>query len=274
MNVTTTTIRDHVEDKQFHAALQWICLEDYSAVLRDYRDKVQTNTGQWFLQHSCFKAWVANKASRVLFCPGQPGTGKTILSTIATNYLESRPRNSGEVVICLFCDYKRRHEQTVLHFMKSMLRQLLHATHSLPVAVRHMHEKHKKERTNPGIDELRRVLQDVMHILLRVWIIVDALDECDQLVQTLLWAELQAFAKQANTALLVTSRPLSKVQQLFLGVPEIEIIASEVDIKQYAMTRIQAELQSFDWSDTPLRNSVTQAVATAADGRYVIMKLD
>ena len=49
---------------------------------QDVRSKRLDNTGGWLLQHNRFCLWrdsASNMGSRILFCYGMPGAGKTIL---------------------------------------------------------------------------------------------------------------------------------------------------------------------------------------------------
>ncbi|KAK0435958.1 hypothetical protein EV421DRAFT_1144755 [Armillaria borealis] len=48
------------------------------------------DTGCWFLESEQFQQWVdGSVTSSCLWCPGNPGVGKTILASIIINYLQS-----------------------------------------------------------------------------------------------------------------------------------------------------------------------------------------
>jgi Cdc6-like AAA superfamily ATPase len=233
---------------------------------------VLKGTGQWFLDDSNFRAWSNSKEKKILFCSGDPGTGKTALATIATSHLESEHCDKDEVVVCLYCDYNQQREQSLSYLLRNILHQLVSAKEHLPYVVQKMREKHDKQRTNPSLDEIERALRVVMQTFSRVWVVVDALDECEPALQESFYTKLCSLASQPNTALMVTSRPLPKIQELFAGVPRINIVSSKSDMQLYAEARIRTELESFVVSDMELTTEVAQGVAEAADGRYVKLR--
>ena len=69
--------------------LIWLSPVDYRKQQGDFFNTYQEGTGQWFLESSEFQRWL-NEDSKTLFCPGIPGAGKTIMSSIIVNYLYSK----------------------------------------------------------------------------------------------------------------------------------------------------------------------------------------
>ncbi|KAH7129266.1 hypothetical protein EDB81DRAFT_764414 [Dactylonectria macrodidyma] len=62
--------------------------------------------------------------------------------------------------------------------MASLLKQLTQGQRSFPDSVRSLHHKHKHERSRPSFAELSTTLQSVARLYSRVFILIDALDEC------------------------------------------------------------------------------------------------
>ena len=88
--------------------LNWLTDINYGSQQTDYIGRRQVETGQWLLDSSEFKAWVENN-NQTLFCPGIPGAGKTILTSIIVDNLTSRFRNDPKTGIAyIYCNFGRR----------------------------------------------------------------------------------------------------------------------------------------------------------------------
>ncbi|CAD0018639.1 unnamed protein product [Aureobasidium pullulans] len=61
--------------------LNWLTPMDYALQHNDFAGRREPGTGQWLLDSSEFQTWLA-VAGRMLYCPGMPGAGKTMLTSI------------------------------------------------------------------------------------------------------------------------------------------------------------------------------------------------
>ncbi|QSZ31284.1 hypothetical protein DSL72_000847 [Monilinia vaccinii-corymbosi] len=104
--------------------VNWLTSIDYAPQQHDYIKQRQGETGKWLLDSQEFNNWV-NSDKQKLFCPGIPGAGKTILTSIVveeiTNRLE-KDKNMG--LAYLYCNFRRKHEQTIDDLLSSLLKQL------------------------------------------------------------------------------------------------------------------------------------------------------
>jgi Cdc6-like AAA superfamily ATPase len=104
--------------------LNWLTDIDYGPQQTDYIRRRQAETGQWLLDSSEFEAWVENN-NQTLFCPGIPGAGKTILTSIVVDNLTSRFRNDSKTGIAyIYCNFGRRDKQKIDDLLSSLLKQL------------------------------------------------------------------------------------------------------------------------------------------------------
>src|SRR5262249_50622350 len=74
---------------EHHTILDWITTIDYGPQQSDFISQRQTGTGQWLLDSAEFKTWVGSN-EQTMFCPGIPGAGKTILTSIVIDELNMR----------------------------------------------------------------------------------------------------------------------------------------------------------------------------------------
>ena len=83
--------REQTRERQLEhdALLDWLTPLDYTAQQHDFVNRRQAGTGQWLLDSAEFQAWL-EADHQTLFCPGIPGAGKTILTSIVVEELTTR----------------------------------------------------------------------------------------------------------------------------------------------------------------------------------------
>lgn len=69
--------------------LGWLSPIDFASQQNDYIQRREEDTGQWLLQSDEYQNWITT-AKETLFCPGMPGAGKTIISSIVIADLYQR----------------------------------------------------------------------------------------------------------------------------------------------------------------------------------------
>lgn len=76
------TLQDRARERQ--GLLDWLSGLNIHAQHGKIQGDRTENTGSWFLQDGAFLRWRCDKAeSRLLWCHGHPGSGKTVLSSVA-----------------------------------------------------------------------------------------------------------------------------------------------------------------------------------------------
>ncbi|KAM0425053.1 hypothetical protein ACHAPT_009612 [Fusarium lateritium] len=216
--------------------LDWLTEIDYGPRQSYHLKRRQPGTGQWLLNSPQFKTWIETE-KQTLFCPGIPGAGKTILTSIVVEKLTAHFENDKNVgVAYVYCDFQRQGEQEVELLLASLLKQLAQGLSSLPASVRSLYDKHKGKWTRPSFDEISRALQSVANLYSRALIIVDALDECqvsDRCRERFL-SELFNFQDKTGANLFATSRPMQKIENEFNAMSiRLKISARNEDVEKY-----------------------------------------
>lgn len=158
--------------------LNWLTPIDYGPIHSDILNRRQLGTGQWLLDSTEYQAWL-NTSEQTLFCSGIPGAGKTVLTSIVVDELIKRFSNDPTVGIAyIYCNFWRQGEQKIDDLLSSLLKQLTMSQPSLPSSVKDHFDQHRIKETRPSLDEILRSLRAVAIMYSRVFIIVDALDEC------------------------------------------------------------------------------------------------
>jgi Cdc6-like AAA superfamily ATPase len=258
-------IRERREECQ--AILDWLTPIDYASQQNDFITRQQEGTGQWLLDSVEFKAWVQTE-KQTLFCPGIPGAGKTILTSIIVEELTTRFSNDPTIGIAyIYCNFRRQDEQKIDSLLASLLKQLAKSQASLPSTVKDLYDRHKTKRTRPLLDEISRSLQDVTTLYSRVFIIVDALDECQVSNSCRPKFLSNIFDLQAKTKanLFATSRFIPEITEKFNEGMQLEIRASNQDIQRY-LDGHMSQLPTFLLDKPKLQEEITTEIVKAVEG--------
>lgn len=202
----------------------WLTPISYGEQHSDFVKIRQEGTGRWLLDADVYDAWL-NAPQQTLFCSGMPGAGKTILSSLVIDDLETRCRgDSNSVVAYIYLNYKQHHEQKVEDLTASLLKQLGQASSSMPNGIMQLHEQHAKKGTRPRPAQLCNALASVARSFSKVFIVVDALDECQTLndCRGRLLSTLFNLEAQGKVNLFATSRMIPDITEKFDGSPFLE----------------------------------------------------
>lgn len=220
--------------------LNWLTNIDYGPQHSDYFQRRQPGTGQWLLCSTEYLTWLKTY-KQTLFCPGIPGSGKTILTSIVVEELTTRFHDDKSIGIAyLYCNFRRQDDQEAEAMLASLLKQLSECQLSLPSSVKDLYDRHKTKRTRPSLDEISCSLQSVATMYSRVFIIVDALDECQETNNHRARFLLEIFKLQEKCGanILATSRFIPSITDYFCRSPALEIRASDEDVQTYIVDYI------------------------------------
>jgi tRNA uridine 5-carbamoylmethylation protein Kti12 len=263
-------VRENDEKRQ--VILDWITPLDHAPQQNDFLRERQPGTGQWLLDSAEYQAWVTTK-KETLFCPGIPGAGKTILTSIIVENLSTRFQNVPNIGIAyLYCNFRRHDEQKIGDLMSSLLKQLAQNQPSLPSSVEELYNQHSPTRTKPSFDELSRAIQSVLAICSRAYIVIDALDECQTSdgCRSKLVAEILDLQTKTGANFLATSRFIPEIEDEFEGRVSKEILANDNDVGTYLDGHISL-LPRFVSRDIDLQTEIKTSIIKAVDGMYAIL---
>ncbi|TGJ72390.1 hypothetical protein EYR41_004289 [Orbilia oligospora] len=228
-----TKLKKHLDGEENRKILDWITPIDDSSRHNDTLNRRQPGTGEWLLNSTEYQNWL-NTVKEVLFCPGIPGAGKTILSSIVVEHLIDRySYNPAVGVAYIYFNYKVNAHITVDELISNLLKQLARTQDPLSNCVKDLYDRCKGIR--PPRAEIVKALGAVVASYSRVFIVVDALDEYERCSEFL----GQLFELHENYALNIfaTSRPIPEIRGIFerheISLIELEIRASEADIINY-----------------------------------------
>jgi Cdc6-like AAA superfamily ATPase len=260
--------------EQHQVILDWLTPIDYASQQSDFIARRQEGTGRWLLESDQFQEWLT-KNQRTLFCPGMPGAGKTIVSSIVVDHLCTRFQNDASVGIAyLYCNFRQQHEQKPTDLLASLLKQLVQEQSSIPQSVKSLYERHKDKRTRPSFDEISKALHFIVADYSQSFIIIDALDECEVSNggRKQLLSEISSLQAKTKASFFATSRFIPEIEKEFKGHILLEIYASNEDVQRY-LDGHMFQLPSFVLSNFDLQEEVKTAIISAVNGMYVVYNI-
>jgi hypothetical protein len=201
-----------------------------------------------------------------LFCPGIPGAGKTILTSIVIDKLTTCFENDKTIGIAyIYCSFQRQDEWKAEDLLASLLKQLAQGWSYLPDGVRSLHDNHKNKRTRPSFDEISRNLQSVATLYSRVFIVVDALDECRGSCRSKFLQAVFNLQLTYGANIFATSRFNPEIATKFSASMSVEIRARDDDVRTYLEGQM-GQLPSFVKRNRQLQDEIKTKISDAVDG--------
>ena len=129
----------------------------------------------------------------------------------------SRLTQADVELIYMFCNYKSQVDQSLYNLLSALLKQLVQSQTDIVALIMRLYDHHFKQKSKPSLDEISTALSTVCLSHTRVYIIVDALDECmDQgCTQNQLIKKLHELQTRTNVQLLFTSHFISEIIETF-----------------------------------------------------------
>ncbi|KAH6884738.1 hypothetical protein BKA70DRAFT_136376 [Coprinopsis sp. MPI-PUGE-AT-0042] len=233
--------------------------------------KATEGTGDWICVWNEFCIWLAPDGYiRVLWGSGLPGTGKTILTSLAIDAAESHAR-AASAPICVGFLYLRYSEDrvTVRDLLEVLVKQTIERhPASLPLCDE-LYARHIREQTEPSAKELLVLLKRfASELMMDTYYFLDAIDEPPTDVQRDL---LQALSS-LNVKLFITSRPLNRLAALFPDAHHFPVVARDDDLDIHIRKELSRsmELQAILAEESPgLRGRITSAIKKKCSGIFL-----
>ena len=164
----------------------------------------------------------------------------------------------------MYFDYQEQENETLENTIASLLQQVVSALPKVPTGVTALYQKFGKQKQSPTLRELVHALSLSCREYEVVYIIIDALDECESKCRAGLLSLLNDLKKYAK--LFVTSRPYpDNIREAFNCGPQIEIKAHSPDLERYISEQIRSSDMSDEIDDTFRAEMVTKIVRSAQD---------
>jgi hypothetical protein len=253
------------QKQQRHRTItNWISSIDFGAQHSDIINRRQEGTGVWFTDSPEFLSWLQG-SKQTLFCHGIPGAGKTMIAATTVDHLWKHVRDKDIGVAYIYCNYKSQTDQNATNLAATILKQLTQESQSITEPVVNLYDRHADRGTRPSLEEIRTALQAVISSYSKVYIVIDALDECLNHDRGPLLAMLRNLQSRGNLSFMATSRSIPEVMQHFNLLPMLDLRASDFDVKLFVASQMDL-LPDFVHRDGELQTTIQDGISTAAGG--------
>lgn len=166
----------------------------------------------------------------------------------------------------IYCNFRRPGEQKPETMLASLVRQLSARMGSFPTSLKALYQEHEDRGTRPSLEELSAVLRDVVASYSSVFIVVDALDECqdDHDERSKFLAVIKDLQSKVGTKIFATSRHIPDIKRNFERSPSVEILAVDDDIRRFVRGRISR--LPFLQKSPELAEEATEGIVQSAQG--------
>jgi hypothetical protein len=223
------------------------------------------------LQSEKYRRWKAGHTS-YLWLYGKAGCGKTVLCSTAIEdiqaYCESIPKSGHAVFYFSFSDNQKQSYESLL---RSLVVQLGWREPGLSMLVQ---AYEKPDRSIPGPNELENILLSSMVSFDKVFIILDALDECPEageVRQNVLESLEHLLQRASNLRVFATSREVGDVRNSMeiLSADTIPIATDSVDadIQQWMSSQLSHDRKFVQLNlSTQTKELIKETISRNADG--------
>jgi hypothetical protein len=191
--------------------------------------------------------------------------GKTILAAAVIQDLQGL----GDPMIgiaYIYFNTLRVGEQNLRNLVFSLLKQLVLGLPVKPFYLtKMMDDKHKM----PSVRQILEALRDTVKDYSQVFVVLDALDECQAGSRTALLREILVLQSMFQTKIFLTSRFDPNI--ITLDAPILEIRASEDDLRRFAAGKLSL-LPSLIRGVTDVHDEIVSKVVESANGKSVVLK--
>ena len=187
-------------------------------------------------------------------------------SSKVVDHLQQEYHHQNVAVLCIYCSYSARHTHQDL--LASLLKQLAQKRPVISEAINKLYDSHSRKGTPVTFSEIMQELKSELQTYNRVYIVIDALDECPRKTRETLLQNLQSLLGTPGTVnLMITARPNTIIKEV-QKTQHLEIRADDADVRRYVQGRINhsSDLQELVKPDSELEAMVIETLTSKANG--------
>lgn len=194
--------------------------------------------------------------------------------SIVIDELKSSLSNPEMPLAFFYFDHQDQNQQTINGTLSSLLRQLVETLPEIPKSVTDAYKRVQGSQYSLPLQELEKTIVEITEQAPRTYIIIDALDECDESGYRRAFMRFLDHVKQKRAVrLFVTSRPyLQDIHAALHMHPQIVVRARSADLRAYMLQELnQAGVD--DIADEILAMKIIDTIINRARGMWVYLSL-
>jgi predicted ATPase len=259
-------------DEKLVKIRQWLSAPDPSVNFEKALKIRQSNTGLWFLESDVYKNWKADAS--LVWIHGIPGCGKTILSSTVLEDIRQQTRDDpGKALAYFYFDFNDRQKQSSDMLVRSLVAQLTKQCIEVPKSLDKLFLTHDNGYQQPSQTPLLEILHDFIKGFPHVYLIIDALDECEEREELMNIIATVAAWKVQGLHVLLTSRREGNIKltlENLIDEQNIVCVQADVvdrDIKLYVREQLANNISFRKWrTDDAVRQHIENCLGERARG--------
>ncbi|EXA31001.1 hypothetical protein FOVG_17643 [Fusarium oxysporum f. sp. pisi HDV247] len=265
-NETKYAVMSMASDHRFAKIERWLSPPDCSTNANLARKRRHPGTGTWLLNSPAFQEWKLGSRQH-LWLHGLAGCGKTILSTTILDHLL---QIDTYITLAFFFDFSDPRKQKLEDLLRSLAVQLYHTGNEAARRLDSLFASHDDGRRQPDTTALSACVDTMIQTAGKVFIIIDALDECAAREELLQWLKDLASRK---AQLIVTGRPEVEFQSAIprsfgkRNCVQLDNNVVNVDIRSYVEATLEQKPDFVDKKLSPsILEEIRDKIGEGADG--------
>jgi hypothetical protein len=243
-------------DHRFAKIERWLSPPDYSTNANLARTRRHPGTGAWLLNSPVFQEWKLGTRQHLCLY-GLAGCGKTIRSTTILDHLLQIDTHT---TVAFFFDFSDPRKQKLEDLLCSLAIQLYHTGNKAAKRIDSLFTSHDDGRRQPDTNALSACVDAMIQTAGKIFIIIDALDECTAKEELVQWLKHLASRK---AQLIVTGRPEVEFQSAIprsfdkRNCVQLDKNVINADIRSYVEATLE---QKPDFVDEKLSPSILEEI--------------
>ncbi|RYC80815.1 hypothetical protein BFJ63_vAg16300 [Fusarium oxysporum f. sp. narcissi] len=267
-NETKHAVMSIASDHRFAKIERWLSPPDCSTNANLARKRRHPGTGAWLLNSPVFQEWELGIRQH-LWLYGLAGCGKTILITTILDHLLQLDTYT---TLAFFFDFNDARKQKLEDLLRSLAIQLYHTGNEAARRLDSLFTSHDDGRRQPDTNALSACVDTMIQIAGKVFVIIDALDECTAREELVQWLK-HLVSRKAQ--LIVTGRPeiefQSAIPQSFdkLNCVQLDKNVVNGDIRSYVEATLEQKPDFVDKKLSPsILEEIRDKIGDGADGMF------
>jgi hypothetical protein len=177
-----------------------------------------------------------------------------------------RAANEDIGVAYFYCDYADKDDQTAENILASLVKQLSAQKDLALDRLLALYEDCNQGNSRPDFGKLTGVFKDLCMRYKQTFIVIDALDECEEKDRKSLLVQLEKVTHPATKVFLTSRHHLSDMHRMFGRFPQVEIKAKDSDIREFIMNQIWENDNLLELTEDagPLKEEIASTIINSA----------
>ena len=189
--------------------------------------------------------------------------------SLVIDHLRDSFADQNAAIAYIYCNYKEHDDQSADQMLSSLLKQLAISQGKICRPAEELYQRFKSRDRRPQMQDLVQTLLHLCDATGRVFIVIDALDECSSKHKIALLNFLTRIHSKPSASIMITSRSFPEnVSKPFISTCKISIGAHKADLKRYILQEIENS-DNADIIDETFEQEIVDRISLGAHNMYV-----